>query len=306
MGSAAAAEPADDTAQIEAQLADAQARLEQAAEEVAALSAQLAGPEMDRMMIFDAGPPRPLIGVQLDPDSSKDGARVVSVSPGGPAAEAGIKADDVIVAVGDESMVGRTNVARDVTQRLREVPPDQPVTIKVLRAGKPLKFAVTPRPLEGPAFGFRGPMPFAVPLPPGPRMPPGAGIPHGPAMPPVPPTPGTFATETFVHPVPAVGALSIAPFEHIRQGLVGLELVTITPGLGAYFGTDKGVLVVRAPKRDALKLEEGDVILDIGGRAPTSGAHATRILASYQPGEKLAIDVLRQKKKVRIDAVMPG
>ena len=56
-----------------------------------------------------------------------------------------------------------------------------------------------------------------------------------------------------------------------------MELVTLTPKLGRYFGTDKGVLVVRAPSSAEFKLEEGDVIVDIDGRAPQNGAHAMRL-----------------------------
>jgi S1-C subfamily serine protease len=82
-----------------------------------------------------------------------------------------------------------------------------------------------------------------------------------------------------------------------------MELVSLTPQLGRYFGTDKGVLVVRAPKD--FKLEDGDVILAIDGRAPTSGSHATRILGSYQPGEKIAIKVMRQQKTVNVDTTLP-
>ena len=89
----------------------------------------------------------------------------------------------------------------------------------------------------------------------------------------------------------------------IRGPLGEMELVSLTPQLGRYFGTDKGVLVVRAPKD--FKLEDGDVILAIDGRAPTSGSHATRILGSYQPGEKIAIKVMRQQKTVNVDTTLP-
>ena len=82
-----------------------------------------------------------------------------------------------------------------------------------------------------------------------------------------------------------------------------MELATLTPQLGRYFGTDKGVLVVRAPKD--FKLEDGDVILSIDGREPSSGSHATRILSSYQPGEKIAIKVMRQQKAVNLETTLP-
>ena len=90
-----------------------------------------------------------------------------------------------------------------------------------------------------------------------------------------------------------------------NRPLRDLELVTLTPGLGSYFGSDKGVLVVRAPADGSLKLQDGDVILAIDGRQPTSGSHATRILGSYQPGEKITLRVLRQRKALELDAVLP-
>src|SRR5262249_34737655 len=90
-----------------------------------------------------------------------------------------------------------------------------------------------------------------------------------------------------------------------HRPLMDLELVTLTPGLGSYFGSDKGVLVVRAPADGALKLQDGDVILTIDGRQPTSGSHATRILGSYQPGEKITLRVLRQHKTLELEATLP-
>ena len=54
----------------------------------------------------------------------------------------------------------------------------------------------------------------------------------------------------------------------------GMELASITPKLGAYFGTNEGVLVVQAPDNDVFKLEDGDVIQSIDGRKPDDGVHA--------------------------------
>src|SRR6202008_2959086 len=87
--------------------------------------------------------------------------------------------------------------------------------------------------------------------------------------------------------------------------VMDMELATLTPQLGRYFGSDKGVLVVRAPADGALKLEDGDVILAIDGRQPSSGSHATRILASYQPGEKVTLRILRQHKTLDLEATVP-
>ncbi len=104
-------------------------------------------------------------------------------------------------------------------------------------------------------------------------------------MPPVPPVPPMF--DVMIDP-----------------GFGEMELVTLTPKLGSYFGTDKGALVVRAPTAD-LKLEEGDVITAIDGRQPQSGAHALRILRSYQPGEKVKLAILRARKSQTLEVTMP-
>jgi S1-C subfamily serine protease len=84
-----------------------------------------------------------------------------------------------------------------------------------------------------------------------------------------------------------------------------MELASITPKLGAYFGVNDGVLVVQAPDNAAFKLEDGDVIQAIDGRKPEDGAHALRILRSYKSGEKLTLSVLRQRKPLSLAVVMP-
>ncbi len=88
-------------------------------------------------------------------------------------------------------------------------------------------------------------------------------------------------------------------------GLANMELATLTPQLGRYFGTDKGVLVVRSPTDSHFKLQDGDVILTIDGREPVSGAHATRILSSYQPGEKVTLHILRERKAMDVETKLP-
>jgi hypothetical protein len=91
----------------------------------------------------------------------------------------------------------------------------------------------------------------------------------------------------------------------IHGPVMDMELATLTPQLGRYFGSEKGVLVVRAPSAGALKLEDGDVLLAIDGREPANGSHATRILATYQPGEKLTLRVLRLHKTLDLETTLP-
>ncbi len=85
-----------------------------------------------------------------------------------------------------------------------------------------------------------------------------------------------------------------------------MELITLTPKLGHYFGTDHGVLVARAPEHGVLKLQDGDVILAIGGRVPASRSQAMRILSSYDPGQKIKLLILREHRRLQITARLPS
>src|SRR5580704_2076282 len=92
-----------DDAAFERKLAAARERLEAAAREVAELSAGLA---QDAFYFTDHNlhPGRVMLGVQLGEKRPGGGVRVASVSPGGPAAEAGVKERDVIVSVNGQKV----------------------------------------------------------------------------------------------------------------------------------------------------------------------------------------------------------
>lgn len=267
-----------DSAELEAKLAEARERLEAAAREVAELSGQLSGPIMQDFMITGASamPSRAMLGIRLGDDRDvKDGARVQGVTPGGPASDAGLKAGDVIVAIDGENLRGKDKPsAGALVEHMRTVKPGEKVKVEYLREGKSHSAEITTE--EFGAGSLVMGMPDRVFMM---RAP-------GPMTAPVPPLPFTMA-------FPGVNVLD-------------MELVAMTPKLGKYFGTDKGVLVVRAPRASELKLEEGDVILDIDGRVPQNGAHALRILSSYQPGEKLSINVLRDRKQVKLAVTVPA
>ncbi len=264
------AKQAADEAKIRADLEKARKRLDEAAAEVAELSTKLAHDERREFIWIENGEPRrAMLGVQVDPASGKEGARLLSVSPGGAAAEAGLVKGDVIVSLDGKTIPGGSGATRAVVDYMRTVKPEQKIKVKVIRAGKKQDFVVAARP-SGRTFNI--------------------------AMP------------NLEH----VGPMVAGAMPRIREirafwpgSFGGMELASITPKLGAYFGTNEGVLVVQAPKDAAFKLEDGDVIQSIDGRKPEDGAHALRILRSYKTGEKLNLTVLRQRKPMTLAVTMP-
>jgi len=282
-GSAGYAADTDSAAQnqdLERRLEAARARLEDAAREVADLSQQLSGPAMHDLLIGEMfGGHRAILGINIGPrgDAKVAGVSVAGVTPGGPADQAGLKTGDVILALDGKSLgaAADSDPNRELIERMRAVKPGDKVRIQYQREGKTATVEITTRAPERRTFGWRGAPDGGWNMP----MPPGA--------PGAPGEPGQFMY-----------------FNHFMERFGDMELVTLTPKLGAYFGTDRGVLVVSAPSPD-LKLEEGDVITAIDGRQPQSGAHALRILRSYQPGEKLKLSILRARKAQTIEVTLP-
>lgn len=261
-------------AKTRAELDKARAELDRNAKRVAELSMQLSG--ANDFVIRTGGPTRAVLGVQIENEGNKDGVRVRSLSPGGPAEEAGLATGDVIVSLDGKAMSGDES-GRLLIETMRGVKPEQKVKVRVLRAGKNRDFVVIARPMMG--FGPDNRV-FNIDL----NEAGGIAMGRGPG-----------------------GEMPF--FQQFRQvfhnEFNGLELASITPKLGAYFGATDGVLVISAPDNGALKLEDGDVIQSIDGRKPSDGAHALRILRSYKSGEKLSLSVLRQRKILALAVAMP-
>lgn len=259
-------------AQLRQKLEAAQKRLDAAAREVADLSVSLSEDAMRDVPFVFSAPQRAVLGLNIGSArgaTRDDGVEVVSVSPGGAAAEAGLRAGDVLTEVNGKSLKrdGDESPRSKLLAAMREVEPDTKVPVKYLRDGKSAGVSVTAR------SGMK------------------------------------LARHLDIQPFKGVfeGGGALPTFAFARaQGVFGAaELVPLNPKLGQYFGTDKGLLVVRAPSDARLKLEDGDVILDIDGRVPSSPAHALRILGSYQAGEQLKLNVLRLKKRLSFDIQIP-
>lgn len=260
-------------AERERQLAEARKRLDEAAREVASLSMSLSEDVVPRMRTFGGamgGPPRAILGINLGTrdGASGGGVEVVSVSPGGAAERAGLKAGDVVTEVNGKALKSDDDESarEQLLTAMRKVKPGDTVALSYRRDSKVVKTNLVAQQLKDRFFTM--------------AVPPTAGMATLPGMP---------------------------NFMFMRgEGVFGsAELVPMTAKLGQYFGTDTGLLVVRAPDDSRLKLEDGDVIVDIDGRTPSSPSHALRILSSYQPGEKLKLNILRAKKRMSFEITVP-
>jgi C-terminal processing protease CtpA/Prc len=264
--------------EVEQRLRDAEEKMAEAARVIAELTKE----RLPRIVEFEkrymdaSGKPR--LGVTIDDAAGKgpvEGVAVLGVTPGSAADEAGLRAGDVLTSVNDESLSADNgeNAARRLLDFMQGVEEGDKIDVEYLRNGNVGKVTVEPRKTEN-EFTFFAGRDFEMP-----------------AMP--------FAPEDLEH------------FKHqFRFAWTGnswgdMELVEINEGLGKYFGTDEGLLVVRAPQANALQLEEGDVIQSIDGRKPTSVGHAMRILGSYQPGESLELSIMRDKKRRKLDIQIP-
>jgi C-terminal processing protease CtpA/Prc len=272
----AAAEPEQKNeaslAERERKLEEARARLDAAAREVADLSMSLSDDAMPRIMGFvgrrgQRATLGVVIGSQRNADRD-DGVEILSVSPGGAAEEAGLKAGDVLTEIDGKALKrdDQDSPRAKLLNVMRDVDPGDKVTVKYRRADKVSTASVVTKEPEDRLFN------------------------------------APFAQRGWVERFDGFPGSAFMRAE----GVFGTaELVPLTAKLGQYFGAEKGLLVVRAPADSRLQLEEGDVILDIDGRVPSSPGHALRILGSYQAGEKLKLNVLRMKKRMTFDITIP-
>ena len=224
-----------------------------------------------------------VVKTEADAANDKIGARIEAVTPGAPADRAGLKAGDIItrfdgtalggVAAEDDEDSGPGMKLIDLA---RALDPGDTVQVEYRRGTTNNKVSIVAEEL-----GLTGNMRIEVP---------DMGEMRGLELP-----------KTWMGPGGGPGAFTWT----IGDAWGGIELVSLNPDLGEYFGAREGVLVVRASEDSTLPLKGGDVILTIGGRKPTSPMHAMRILRSYDEGETVAIEVLRKQKRTPLSWKVP-
>ncbi len=274
---------------------------------------------------------RPVIGVILG-DTNDVGVIVLGVSPDGPAERAGIESGDVIVALAGRvlSAVEETgNVRSGLNVALQDIKAEVPVIVSVERGSETLDIIVVPEvrePLAWPSVvRFRSAP--VVPTQPGEIV----MIEHI-VVPEIDIEGLSKQIEIMKIEIKERGdmlklrefAPLISEFEfrfnefsdmgdfvlhdtHAWFGMSlasGLRLASIEPGLGEYFKTDHGVLVLKAKEDNDLLLQVGDVILAVQGTDVNSPADFMRALRNFEPGDEAVIDIKRQRKSKTLKPII--
>jgi C-terminal processing protease CtpA/Prc len=218
-----------------------------------------------------------LVNTVANADTDKLGAKVDGVTPGGPAERAGLKAGDIITRFNGTSLAGVSADDQDesgpghrLIELVGELDPGDSVQVEY-RRGSNTKTATIVTDEQNTAWSMAAPE------------------------------------------IADLDWSGHAPLALMREGTgfcfgdawCDLDLVTLSPELGEYFGAREGILVVKAPGDSALPLRGGDVILAIGGRKPTSPAHAMRILRSYDVGETVSLDIMRHERRQTVTWTVP-
>ena len=199
---------------------------------------------------------RPIIGIQIavEPrETDKVGAYINAVTPGSPAEKAGILAGDIIIRIGGKSVLEKDpKAAKDATgdfnpgMRLIEIISNlaagKPVDVELRRGTKNVNLKVTPiEENSTSAIARMAPSIAEIQRVPGERIAGDQPLFRG--------TLSAPAVDMFANGSAAFGAGFAYAFDN-NDLFARLELTSLNEKLGAYFGTNEGVLVVNvgAPK----------------------------------------------------------
>lgn len=257
---------------------------------------------------------RAVIGVVLGSESD-NGVEIIGVSPDGPAERAGLEQGDILVSIQDIVLADNDAARESVFEVMSDVDDQEELAVVVERDGVSSEYTVTAeiREPRGWQSMIRIAEVEAVAAVPGDRH----VIIERIEIPEIDEEAIAaqvaeltqhlehyeFDHEEFSefgeHAMSEANAWFGLPRAH------GLELTSINEGLGAYFKTDRGVLVIKAREDNAYGLESGDVILSIDSTAVNSPSDMLRALRDVEPGSEIDIGIKRNRRDKTLSVVVP-
>jgi hypothetical protein len=231
---------------------------------------------------------RPVIGVVLQADAN-EGARLVAVTPDSPAARAGLRSGDRLLAV-DDTPVGpgsaeqRLTRARELIGRPQE---QQQFRLAIERNGQRQDVEVTAERLAGSGGALN--IDELIANVRSVRAPAGFNY--------------EIADITPFITCPPGDASCFGASDALRWR--GLRMARIEPELGRYFGTDRGVLVLAVDREQLAPLQPGDVLLEVNGEAVDDPAAVMRALRGAQPGDRVGLRLRRDGNSIDATLAAP-
>jgi S1-C subfamily serine protease len=214
------------------------------------------------------------------------GALVRRVEDDSPAAQAGLKVDDVIVGYQGD----RVHSAAQLSRLVRETPAGRKVTLEVSRAGATQTLEATLREGRAGLFGDKLDFDFDVPMP---------AIAVRPPRPPRPPrAPDALGDKVF-------------DFRRLEEmwgggrGRLGITYQELGDQLARYFKVEGGLLVTNVSEGTAAAragLQAGDVIVSAGGKPARSSEDLRAAMDRTDDGAELALGLQREGRAIEVKA----
>lgn len=202
-----------------------------------------------------------MLGVLLGDGGDRGGVVLAGITPGGGAADAGLKAGDELLVIGETRLDGK-GAEKALTNFMKSVQPGEAVALQYRRDGESHDVVVITQGrsdhmayILDEQFGNFG---------------------------------GDFSFD-----------FNRGDFGQMRHRILtgkGPRLTDLDEDLGDYFGVDAGVLVLEAPADSELK--SGDVLLRLDGEVPQSARDARRTIA--RADSAIEAEIMRKKRKQTI------